>query len=288
MAALVGAVLLVSCGSSGGGPSPGPSATPSPTPVATLPATPTASPTAVPTAAARTQVSVYFLQHEKVQPVARTVDGAGVAAAAVRALLAGPTVAERAAGLSTTVPTGVSLRSLAVAAGVATVDLTGRYASGGGSLSMTARLAQVVFTLTRFPSVSSVRFRLDGAPVTVFGGEGIVLSHPSTRADFEELAPAILVETPLRGDAAPTPLVVSGTADVFEAVLQLELRTTTGTVLLVRRVQATSGSGTRGTFSASLPFTVRAPTSAVLTGFVYSAKDGARQDVVSVPVRLLP
>ncbi|MGZ6793986.1 MAG: hypothetical protein ACXVFV_13620, partial [Mycobacteriales bacterium] len=104
MAALVGAVLLVSCGSSGGGPSPGPSATPSPTPVATLPATPTASPTAVPTAAARTQVSVYFLQHEKVQPVARTVDGAGVAAAAVRALLAGPTVAERAAGLSTTVP----------------------------------------------------------------------------------------------------------------------------------------------------------------------------------------
>lgn len=288
VAALVGAaVLLASCGRSST-PTPGPSATPSATAVVTPSATPMAAATASPTTAARRVVSVYFLQDEKVQPVARTVEGAGVAAGAVRALLAGPTAAETAAGLGSAVPTGVTLRGLAVANRLATVDLSGRYASGGGTRSMSARLAQVVFTLTRFPTVTSVRFRLDGRPVTVFGGEGLVLSHPSTRADFEELAPAVLVETPLPGAARTSPLAVSGSANVFEAVLHLELRTTAGTVLLVRRVQATSGSGTRGTFSASLPFTVTAPTTAVLTGFVYSAKDGSRQDVVSVPVVLTP
>lgn len=283
-AALVGAVLLVaSCGSSSA-PAPGPSVAPSATPVVT----PAPTPQVTPPPAARSVVSVYFLKGEKVQPVARTVAGPGVAAAAVRALLAGPTAAEQAAGLSTTVPAGVTLRGLTLADRVATVDLSSSFGSGGGSLSMTARLAQVVFTLTRFPTVTSVRFRLDGTPATALGGEGVVLSRPSTRADFEDLTPLILVETPLPGQAAAGPLAVAGSANVFEGVLQLELRTTAGTVLVVRRVQATSGSGTRGTFRASLPFTVTAPTSAVLTGFVYSAKDGSRQDVVSLPVRLIP
>ena len=72
---------------------------------------------------------------------------------------------------------------------IATVDLTSEYQSGGGSLSLQKRLAQVVYTLTQFPSVGAVRFRLDGSPVDVFSGEGIILDHPVGRSDYKDLAP---------------------------------------------------------------------------------------------------
>jgi len=111
-----------------------------------------------------------------------------VATAAVSALLAGPTSAERAAGVKTAIPAGTRLLGVSINDGVATVDLTSQYQSGGGSLSMQVRLGQVVYTLTQFPTVKSVRFALDGAPVNVFSSEGIVLGHPVGRADYRDLA----------------------------------------------------------------------------------------------------
>ncbi len=110
--------------------------------------------------------------------------------AAVRALLAGPTLDERAAGIATAIPADTRLLGISIARGVATVDLTSEYQSGGGSLSMEVRLGQVVYTLTQFPTVRGVLFELDGAPVNVFSSEGIVLDHPVGRADYRDLRPA--------------------------------------------------------------------------------------------------
>ena len=78
--------------------------------------------------------------------------------------------------------------------GTATVDLTSEYEAGGGSLSMTARLAQVVYTLTEFDTVHRVRFRLDGRPVDVFSGEGIVLDRAVGRKEYDELMPLIALD----------------------------------------------------------------------------------------------
>src|SRR5690606_15313075 len=112
---------------------------------------------------------------EHVGPVAREATGPAVAAGALRGLLAGPTDAERALGFGTAIPAGTTLNGVVVADGVATVDLSGDFASGGGSASMQARVAQVVFTLTQFPTVDSVDFELDGEPLTALGGEGLLL-----------------------------------------------------------------------------------------------------------------
>ena len=54
---------------------------------------------------------------------------------------------------------------------------------------MEARLGQVVYTLTQFPTVQKVRFELDGRPVNVFSSEGIVLDHPVGRSDYQDLSP---------------------------------------------------------------------------------------------------
>ena len=74
---------------------------------------------------------------------------------------------------------GVSIRN-----GVATVDLSTEFDSGGGTASMEYRLAQVVYTLTQYSTVRSVVFQVEGQTVTVFGSEGIVLDGPVGRADY--------------------------------------------------------------------------------------------------------
>jgi hypothetical protein len=182
------------------------------------------------------------------------------------------------------VPSGTTLRGLTIRDRVATVDLSGRFDDGGGTLSMTARLAQVVFTLTSFPTVDEVVLWLDGRPVTELGGEGIDVSEPLDRGDYEDLSPAVLIESPAWGDNASLPLRVTGSANVFEAVFFLELTDSAGTVVVDQRVMASSGTGTRGTFETTLRGTTTG--AAVITAYVHSAKDGSRQNIVSVPLTL--
>jgi spore germination protein GerM len=88
---------------------------------------------------------VYFLQGEQLAHVTRP---GATPLDAVRQLIAGPTRAERALDFRTYVPAGTRVLSLKVADGIATVDLNERFASGGDSESLLARLSQLVRTLT--------------------------------------------------------------------------------------------------------------------------------------------
>jgi len=229
---------------------------------------------------------VYFLRGDVLAVAGRTVPSTpAVAGAAMTALLGGPTPPEATAGLRSAIPAGSTLRSVSIKDGTATVDLSREFASGGGSLSMTARLAQVTYTLTQFPTVTGVKFRVDGTPVTVFGGEGVILPEPADRSGFESVTPAILVESPTPGATVTSPLRVWGTANVFEATFRLEVLNSSGSVVAARTVQATSGTGTRGTFDVTVP--ISAPPGAMtINVFDLSAKDGSRQHIVSVPVEM--
>lgn len=301
-AALLGAALTMTALTGCGQQDPGTPATSSTAATATSVTTtssPAASTSITPTAPTRTSstpptgpagpttsVSVYFLQNEKLVPTRRQVATPAVAQAALTALLAGPTATESAAGMSSSIPAGTALRGVSVRSGTATVDLSGTFASGGGTFSMTSRLAQVVFTATRFGTIRRVDFRLDGVPVTVFGGEGIILDHPQTRADFEDLSPAVLVESPTFGTTVRSPLRVYGTANTFEAVFRLRVVDTAGATLVDTRVMASSGTGTRGTFDVTLRFTVTRPGTGRLIAWYASPKDGSEVVVAEVPVEL--
>lgn len=135
-----------------------------------------------------THVTVYFVGPadggETVVPVERPAQGRRAEAllrSAVDALLAGPSASERAKGLTTEIPVGTRLRSLRVHEGVATIDLTGTIASGGGSSSMLGRLWQLVYTGTQFPNARQVQLLVDGAERRALGGEGVLIDRPIAR-----------------------------------------------------------------------------------------------------------
>jgi Immunoglobulin-like domain of bacterial spore germination/Sporulation and spore germination len=236
--------------------------------------------------AAERPLTVYLVRGERLAPVRRVVPpSATVARASLLALLRGPTAAERRAGYRSAIPPGTVLRDLNLGRGILTVDLNNRFQAGGGSQSMQLRVAQAVFTATQFSSVRRVAFRIDGRPVDSIGGEGVMVSPPVGRAAFESQAPPILVEQPLPGDRVRTPLVVRGSANVFEAQLAVDVQTPSGKVLAHRNVHASSGTGTRGRFSVAIPLEARTGKVVVLA-YTRSAKDGSRIDTVRIPVTI--
>ena len=234
-----------------------------------------------------TTVRAYFSRGEKVSAAARVIPKTQeVGAAAMKALLEGPTAEERAAGMVSNIPEGTTFLGLGIKDGIATVDLSKEYGSGGGSLSMMMRLAEVVFTLTQFPTVDGVNFKLDGEAIDVLGGEGIIIDHPMSREDYEDLSPAILVESPTLGNTVRSPMRVTGTANVFEAAFRINLVNWDGLIIADEIVMASSGTGTRGTFDVTIPFTVDRSGPGVLIVFSDSPKDGSQINIVEIPLQL--
>lgn len=211
--------------------------------------------------------SVYWLRGGKVWPALREPEVAGLDERTIlEELLAGPTKQERAdLAFTTAIPEETEVLDLDISGRIARVELS-------AELSEEA-VAQVVYTLTTplFPGVEWVEIQ----------GK----SH--TRADFEDLTPAILVESPLSFEEVTSPLRVSGTANTFEATFSYELTDTDGLIVDENVVTATSGTGTRGTFDfTTAPYVVPFDGVGALIVFERSAKDGSRINLVEIPLRM--
>jgi hypothetical protein len=212
-----------------------------------------------------------------------------VGTAALNALLAGPDPDDSGERpLSTAIPDGSRLLGLTIDDGIATVDLSSEFESGGGSMSIFTRLAQVVFTLTQFPTVESVLFEIEGRPVTVFSSEGIILDGPVGRADYEDLLPAIFVDRPAYGASIGNPARIVGSANVFEATFMVTLLDADGATIAETHTMATCGTGCRGTFDLTLPYSVPEAGWGSLMVWVASARDGSAEWVRLYPVWLEP
>jgi germination protein M len=232
---------------------------------------------------------VWFQRGEFLYPAARTgPKTVRVGTVAVEALLDGPGQDEAALDVASSIPKGTELLDLAVSEGVATANLSGEYETGGGSFSMRMRLAQLVYTLTQFPTVAGVSLELDGEPVEVFSGEGIVIDKPLTRADYEDLLSPIIVDEPQAGASVTSPVTIEGSANVFEATVTIRIVTNDGEQLVETFTTATCGTGCRGDYSVDVDFKVDERTAATIEVFESSAEDGSPLHTVSVPVTLLP
>jgi len=212
----------------------------------------------------------------------------GVARAAMEALLDADAIIDRYSQLSTALPAGTSLLGITIKDGVATVDLSREFESGGGSASSLYRLGQVVYTLTQFPTVRAVLFQVEGRTVTTFGPEGIQLDGPQRRNDFEALLPSTFVDRPAFGAAAGNPARITGTSNVFEATFRIAILDASRKVLVDQMAMATCGTGCRGTFDVTIRYDVPKAHWGTLRTYYGSAKDGTPQDIRDYPVWLTP
>jgi len=233
---------------------------------------------------------VWFTRDESLFMVRRTQEATPrIGTAAMESLLAGPSTQEQAAAVGSQIPAGTQLLGLSVDSGIATVDLTSEFESGGGSASMNMRIAQIVYTLTQFPTVKGVLFQLDGQPVDVLGGEGVIVDHPVTRKDYRSLMPAILVVDPQIGERVDNPVLVQGSANVFEANVTVEIVDASGKVLRSAYTTATCGTGCRGTFSIELTYDVPSDTHGlIVVSDDDAAGTGTSPHEVRIPVVLTP
>jgi germination protein M len=265
-----------------------------PSPPATPP--PSATPTPAASPAGTTIIRAYFMLGSStgdpgLAPVLREVPKTvAVGTAAMQQLLVGPSARERAAdpALTSAIPAGTRLLGLRIDDRIATVDLSREFESGGSSASVFARLAQVVYTLTQFPTVDAVRFELDGEPVTVFSGEGVILDQPVGREDYTEQLSLVFIDRPAWGAALGNPGRVSGLSNAFEGTSQVQLLDAAGRVLAKATVMATCGMGCWGTWSTELRYDVPSAQWGTLRAFEYSARDGSEINVTEYPVWLTP
>jgi len=154
-----------------------------------------------PAAHAQQTLRVYFLQGEQTVAVERP---GATPADAVSALLAGPSTAEQRSRIVSELPDGLPLLGLEAVAGVATVDFGSAFA-GGGDAAVSARVAQLVLTLTGLPGIHEARLLVEGTELAV-----------RTRADV--LAPP----SPKRVAAAPPALPrVAGSMTLVEVQRRL-------------------------------------------------------------------
>lgn len=195
---------------------------------------------------------LYFLAPDgKLAAVSRDVEQTQTpGAATLRELTDAPD------GMTTEVPPGLQL----------TID-EGRANVTGAKLDPSA-LAQLVYALTTFPTVQTV--------------------NGKTRADVEAFVPPILVEQPSPDATVTSPLHVTGNANTFEATFDYRLEDADGKSLAKNFVTATSGSGTRGTFDFTIPFSVDSPQEGALRVFELSAEDGSVVHERVIPLRLSP
>lgn len=262
------------------GPSPttaaaGPTGTPAPTPPAprtpTTPATTGTPTTAAPTGPDGTlSMQLWFARAGQLVPTRRTLPATvATSRLALTELAAGPSPAERATGLTTLIPAGTEVTR--IAGGVATLVPPAGFDAGGAAAARLRR-AQVVWTLTQFPTVRRVAF----APADAATG----------RDDYADLLPPIVVTAPAIGDRLASPVTVTGTADVYEATVSVRVLDAAGQEIGTAFTTASCGSGCRGAYRLNVRYRQPAAGPGTVEVYEVSARDGSRINVVRIPVDL--
>lgn len=209
-----------------------------------------------------------------------------VGARTLESLFEGPRDAETAAGVGTAINPGTRLLGLHIRDGVATVNLDETFNAQETPAVAVGSLSQIVYSLTQFDSIDGVRFEVNGIPLTNFGG--YELDDPQRRANFADQVPAILVQSPGIGEHVSSPVTISGSADVFEAVVSIAILDEHRKAVASSFTMATCGTGCRGSYTTDVRFHVGTRQPGTIRVYEVSAKDGSPLHVVEIPVFLTP
>jgi spore germination protein GerM len=122
-----------------------------------------------------TKIRLYFVNDTKLVPIDRTIrlEPKPNVRSALEALLAGPTTAEKALGITSQIPPDTKILSIELKDGVLVVDLSKEINQVGGTTSKTA-YAQLTLTLTSVPGINKVSFLTEGVQVAAPTDKGNV------------------------------------------------------------------------------------------------------------------
>lgn len=113
----------------------------------------------------------------------KSVESKQVLRTALETLLTQP---PRSKEYTTAIPEGTKLLGLSTDEKGVHVNLSKEFISGGGSASMSSRLAQIIYTATSSGQSDRVWISVEGKPLENLGEEGLIVSQPMTQKRFEE------------------------------------------------------------------------------------------------------
>jgi germination protein M len=158
----------------------------------------------------------------------------------------------------TVIPDEARILDLVIRHGVATVDWSAEVLEAGtGGEGEALGIQSIVWTLTEFPSVESVRFTVEGEAkglasngrlIEDWWGHVGLYDQPFRRAEAIEVLEPITVWRPLDGDAVGPSFIVEGEASTFEANVQVRIFDQAGDLVQEEFATATEGGPGRGSF----------------------------------------
>ena len=161
----------------------------SPSPTTAVSPQPTSEPDP---SVAKPELAVYWIAYEKedlvLKPTKIPLDNLEdksseeQLSAAFQRLFEGPANADK----TNAIPEETKLNSLKMGSDGVRLDLSREFTTGGGSKSMQARLGQIVYTATSLNPKEAVWISVDGEPLEVLSGDGLEVSQPMTRKEFDD------------------------------------------------------------------------------------------------------
>ncbi|NLJ76638.1 MAG: spore gernimation protein [Peptococcaceae bacterium] len=225
-----------------------------------------------------------YLVRETHQVSLETDAVSGAALAALKELIE---VNPNVPGAARVLPAATQVNNIDIEDGLATVDFSKEVLNANvGAAGEALGIQSIVNTLTEFPDIEKVSFTVEGdaeAAMDWWGHVGLYL-QPFSRDLSRVNEPSIWVNSPQPGEEVGSPLMVSGSARVFEAGVNIRLVDDHGEILAEGFTTANEGAPGRGDFKYELDFQAPSPGQGELAVFWVSPRDGQELDKISIPV----
>lgn len=187
-------------------------------------------------------------------------------------------------------PSGTKVLDIKTEQGLATINFSKEVLSNYnvGSDGEALGIQSIVNTLAELPNIEKVAFQVEGKtdePVKDWWGHVGLYDQPFIKDLSMVYEPSIWVTHPSPHQIAGVPLLVKGSALVFEGTVNAKLLDNTGKVLAEGLATADAGAPDRGDFEMSLKYTTPDTRAGTLEVFWISPEDGSIKDKISVPVQ---
>lgn len=169
-------------------------------------------------------------------------------------------------------PASASVRSVSVANGVATIDLSGATVNGYDPPGNAAALQQLIWTGTAYAGGVGVKLLFDGKPRATLWKAALPVSGVLRRAPAVDTLAPVWVIDPQAGSTSGTSTTVSLAGIVFEGTVNVRVKNSSGKVVYSKTVQLTVGAPAQGTARVSVRLS---PGKYTIEAFEVSMKDGS-------------